>query len=221
MRDGMPQANSATSRPRVTSPRASLRTLPCSAVMRAAMSFLCPLSSSRKAKSTAVRLAREASAHSSHAAAADFTTSSTSEADARSSTPDCSPVAGLKTGDVRSAVPVHGCPSMRWVIRVGVLMAVSFGFRARQGWYAVWRAPGGDERGRRRPLVEVGADRVAHVGARLASAVLPGEDAGGDDAVEADSLQTGEELAEVDLALTDIEVLVHRDLRAGRVHDVA
>ena len=30
-----------------------------------------------------------------------------------------------------------------------------------------------------------------------------------------------EELLEVDLALADVEVLVHRDLRAGRVDDVA
>ena len=36
----MPQANSATSRPRVTSPSASESTLPCSAVMSAAMSLL-------------------------------------------------------------------------------------------------------------------------------------------------------------------------------------
>src|SRR6478735_1283152 len=235
MRCGMPQANSATSRPRVTSPSASESTLPCSAVMSAATSSLRSLSSSRKAKSTPARLASEASAHSSHAEAADVTTSSTSEAEARSSTPDCSPVAGLKTGDVRSAVPVHGWPAMRWVMRVGVLMAVSFEFRSRRRG----RVPGGrleegtsgfdsdaggsgrDERGRRRPLVEVGADRVAHVGARLTRAVLPGEDAGGDDAVEADALEGGEELGEVDLALPDVEVLVHGDLGAGRVDDVA
>ena len=132
----MPQANSATSRPRVTSPSASDSTLPCSAVMSAAMSSLRSLSSSRKANSTAVRLASEASAQPSQAPAALLTTSSTSEAEARSSTPVCSPVAGLKTGDVRSAVPVHGRPSMRWVMRVGVLMRVSFSCKLVQG-YAV------------------------------------------------------------------------------------
>src|SRR6476661_4056430 len=207
----MPQANSATSRPRVTSPTASDSTLPCSAVMRAPISSLRALSSSRKAKSTWARLASDASAHDSQAAAADFTASSTRDAEARSSTPVCSPVAGLKTGEVRSAVPDHGRPPMRWVMRVGVLMGVSFSDRLVQG-YAGCRASGGDERGRGVPLVEVGQDRVAHVGARLSGAVLPGEDAGRDDAVEADALETGEELLEVDLALPDVEVLVDGDL---------
>jgi hypothetical protein len=121
----MPQANSATSRPRVTSPIASETTLPCSAVMSAAISSLRSLSSSRKAKSTWVRLASEMlPPAASHASFAAVTTSSTSSAEARSSTPVCSPVAGLKTGLVRSAVPSHGAPLMRWVMRVGVVLTV-------------------------------------------------------------------------------------------------
>ena len=46
-RCGMPQANSITSRPRVTSPSASDSTLPCSAVMIAAIRSLCWFTSSR------------------------------------------------------------------------------------------------------------------------------------------------------------------------------
>ncbi len=42
--------------------------------------------------------------------------------DARSRTPVCSPVAGLKTGLVRSAVPSQGAPARRWVMRLGVVL---------------------------------------------------------------------------------------------------
>ena len=42
-----------------------------------------------------------------------------------------------------------------------------------------------------------------------------------DDAVEADALESGEELVEVDLALPDVEVLVHGDLGPRQVDDVA
>ena len=58
----MPQANSTTSSPRVTSPSASESTLPCSAVMSAAMSSLRSLSSSRKRNSTWVRLVSDGAA---------------------------------------------------------------------------------------------------------------------------------------------------------------
>ena len=47
-----PQANSITSRPRVTSPRASASTLPCSRVISAASSSLWELTSSRNANIT-------------------------------------------------------------------------------------------------------------------------------------------------------------------------
>ena len=55
----MPHANSTTSWPRATSPRASECTLPCSAVMIAASSSLRELSSSRKRKTTWVRALTE------------------------------------------------------------------------------------------------------------------------------------------------------------------
>src|SRR6266545_5465083 len=78
-----------------------------------------------------------------------------------------------------------------------------------------------DEGRRRCPAREVLGDPVPHEDARLPGAFLPGEDAGGHGAVEAGRLEAGEELAEVHLALADVEVLVHPDGRAGRVDDVA
>jgi hypothetical protein len=95
-RCGIPHANSATSSPRMTSPSASLRTLPCSAVISAAIFSRSRLSSSRNLNSTWVRLAREALPHSSrHAFRAVATTSETRSAEARSRSPVCAPVAGL------------------------------------------------------------------------------------------------------------------------------
>ena len=90
----MPQANSTTSRPRLTSPRASERTLPCSAVMMAASSSTRAFMSSRKANSTRVRWLSEAWRQPSKAAPATVTASSTSAAEARATWRVCSPVAG-------------------------------------------------------------------------------------------------------------------------------
>ena len=59
----MPQANSTTSSPRWTSPRASLSTLPCSSVIASAIRPTLAFTSSRKAKSTLVRWLRDASDH--------------------------------------------------------------------------------------------------------------------------------------------------------------
>ena len=78
IRCGMPQANSTTSWPRLTSPSASESTLPCSAVMIAASSSLRAFSSSRNANRTWVRLASDVSRHLGNAASAAETTSSTS-----------------------------------------------------------------------------------------------------------------------------------------------
>ena len=78
----MPQAKSATSRPRPTSPRASLNTLPCSAVIRRARSAWCWATSSRNANSTCTRLVSDIRRHSAAAAVAEVTTVSTSAADA-------------------------------------------------------------------------------------------------------------------------------------------
>ena len=85
------------------------------------MRSLSRLSSSRNLKSTWLRLASETLPQlSCQACFAPATTSPTRSAEARSSTPVTSPVAGLKTSLVRSAVPVQGLPAMRWVMRVGV-----------------------------------------------------------------------------------------------------
>ena len=101
----MPQANSTTSWPRVTSPSASESTLPCSAVMIAASSPLRAFSSSRNANRTWVRLASEVSRHAGKAAAAEATTACTSSSPAKATWADTSPVAGLVTSPKRPLVP--------------------------------------------------------------------------------------------------------------------
>ena len=116
----MPVANSAFSRPRATSPRASASTLPCSLVITSANSSVRACSSSRNAKSTAARRDSEASRHPAAAAAADATAASTSAAEARSTSPVCSPVAGLNTGPTRPDVPATTAPSIQCEIRVGI-----------------------------------------------------------------------------------------------------
>jgi hypothetical protein len=70
-------------------------------------------------------------------------------------------------------------------------------------------------------LVHVPLDLLAHKAARLIRALLPGEDAGRHDAVEADRGEGSEERVPVHLALADVHVLVDRHLRAGRIADVA
>ena len=77
-RDGRPQANSTTSRPRWTSPRASETTLPCSAEMTSASSSMRSTTSCRNANMIFVRALREDCDHDSKAAPAVATASSTS-----------------------------------------------------------------------------------------------------------------------------------------------
>ncbi len=98
-RCGIPHANSATSRPRITSPNASLRTLPCSAVINAAIRSLSRFSNSRNRNNTWLRFASEMLPHSlaPRHCLAPATTSETRSAEARSRSPVCSPVAGLNT----------------------------------------------------------------------------------------------------------------------------
>ena len=67
----MPTANSTTSCPRVISPRASDKTLPCSLVMISASSPFFLFRSSRKLKIIAWRLAREVSRHAGNAFVAE------------------------------------------------------------------------------------------------------------------------------------------------------
>src|SRR5918998_4219265 len=113
-REGTPQAYSTTSWPRETSPRASSRTLPCSAVMIAASSGLRSLSSSRKRNSTAVRLARDVSRQPGKAAEAAATAASTSSTEATATSPTTSPVAESVTSAVRPLVPSRRGPSVPW-----------------------------------------------------------------------------------------------------------
>ena len=94
-RCGMPQANSTTSRPRATSPAASLATLPCSSVMSFASSVAWVLTSSRKANRTVTRLDSDTRPQDLAASRATRTASSTSCAEAKSTVPLMWPVAGL------------------------------------------------------------------------------------------------------------------------------
>ena len=113
---GMPQANSTTSMPRMTSPCASENTLPCSAVMRAAISSRCSLRSATNRASTRARRIGGVSAHAGHAAAAVETARATIAASAMVTRRATFPVAGLKTSCVRAlstdtAWPPIQCPT--------------------------------------------------------------------------------------------------------------
>ena len=92
-----PQANSTTSSPRVTSPRASSSTLPCSRVISAASSSLWEATSSRKRNITWARLVSEAAPHSFAAFVAAWTARSTSPVVANGTRATISPVAGSLT----------------------------------------------------------------------------------------------------------------------------
>ncbi len=94
---GIPQANSITSSPRVTSPAASLSTFPCSAVI-----IICNFSRFCSTKSlnlniTRARLRGEVSDHAGKAVFAADTAVSTSLGLAKATLADCLPVAGLYT----------------------------------------------------------------------------------------------------------------------------
>ena len=126
IRCGMPQANSTTSWPRLTSPSASDSTLPCSAVMIAASSDLRAFSSSRNANRIWVRLASEVSRHSGKAAAAAATTALTSSSQARASWAVTSPVAGLVTSENRPPVPSKVAPFFQWCSVVAMIVSFSY-----------------------------------------------------------------------------------------------
>ena len=124
-RCGIPQANSTTSSPRVTSPTASESTLPCSAVMAAATSSLRAARISRNAKSTWVRRVSDEDRHSAKAPLAAATAASTSSGPARSTCAVTAPVAGSKTSPRRPAAPSQSLPPTQCVIRaVSLIRAV-------------------------------------------------------------------------------------------------
>src|SRR3954447_25502965 len=203
--EGTPQAYSTTSWPRDTSPRASSRTLPCSAVMIAASSGLRSLSSSRNVNSTALRLVSEVSRQPGKAAAAAATAASTSSVPARATSPVTSPVAESVTLAVRPLVPSRRAPSIQWGMRVGM--------------GASPRGSGGGAVGE--VLGDQLADGAEHPGAGLAGLVVPAEDTGGQDAVETGAGQGGEGLVKVDVPAADLHVLVDAGGVARRVGDVA
>ncbi len=125
-RCGMPQANSTTSCPRLTSPSASETTLPCSLVMILASSPLRALSRSRKANSTAERLANDVSRQAGNAAVAASITARPSSALPNTTSPVTAPVAGLVTGAVAALVPGKTSLFIQWLMVVGILF-LSFG----------------------------------------------------------------------------------------------
>src|SRR6266536_1585145 len=113
----MPQANSMTSSPRCTSPRASESTLPCSSETIAASSSIRSCTSWRKANSTAVRRDSDEFPQSSYAFAAASTALCTSAGSAYRTRACCAPVAGCHTGPVRVELPEVGAPAIQcWMV---------------------------------------------------------------------------------------------------------
>src|SRR5215203_4691558 len=117
-RCGIPQANSITSSPRVTSPMASESTLPCSAVRIRETSSRRSWTSSRILKSSSARFASDVARQAGKAAFAAATAAPTSSVVARSTSPVCCPSAGLNTGPARPDVPSTALPPIQWVMRV-------------------------------------------------------------------------------------------------------
>ncbi|MNP28695.1 hypothetical protein D3C76_1216760 [compost metagenome] len=101
----MPQANSTTSMPRVTSPWASVKTLPCSVVIIRARVSRCSFSSARNLNRIRARRSGGVADQAGNARAADCTAASTSAALARATLPITEPVAGLVTDCERLEVP--------------------------------------------------------------------------------------------------------------------
>ena len=93
---GMPQANSTTSIPRVTSPLASASVLPCSALISEASSSMRCSSRSLSLNRMRARRSGVVSAQPGSAACAALTAASTSAALANATRPAGSPTEGLK-----------------------------------------------------------------------------------------------------------------------------
>ena len=110
---GIPQANSTTSMPRVSSPRASESTLPCSAVMSPTISSAWASSSALKRNITRARWRGVVAAQAGRASAAAAMAERVSSALANATVPRSSPVAGLKTCPVRPECPTVGFPPMK------------------------------------------------------------------------------------------------------------
>ena len=113
IRCAMPQANSTTSIPRVSEPVASLKTLPCSAVISAASSSRCCSISSRKRNMMRARAGTGVCAQAGKAASAAAIAASVSGRSANGTRALTSPVAGLKTSPKRPLVPPTALPPMK------------------------------------------------------------------------------------------------------------
>ena len=85
--------------------------------------------SSRIENMSSARFASESARQAGKASFATETTRSISSADAKSTSPVCSPVAGLKTGPLRPEVPGTIWPPIQWLMRVagGVERSASWG----------------------------------------------------------------------------------------------
>ena len=110
---GMPQANSTTSSPRVTSPAASFSTFPCSAVIILARFSRLASTSSLNLKSTLARFKGVVSDQAGKAVLAATTAVLTSLASARETRADSVPVAGLNTIASLSLAPGMSAPSIK------------------------------------------------------------------------------------------------------------
>ena len=118
-----PAANSTFSMPREISPAASESTLPCSLVRIAASSPWRSTSRWRSLKNTSARLIRPVARQPGSAADAAAIACSTSPTLAKATSCCCTPVAGLKTGPVRSASatsrPLMKCRMrLMWILLV-------------------------------------------------------------------------------------------------------
>ena len=110
----MPQANSTMSMPRVTSPCASVKTLPCSAVIIAASVSRCWFSSSRNLFRMRARRIGGVSAQAGNAAFAAATAAFTSSTEPSATCRATAPVDGFQTGWRRPLVLATLRPLMKW-----------------------------------------------------------------------------------------------------------
>ena len=121
---GMPQTNSTTSRPRISSPLASENTLPCSRLIKAAISSACRSTSSLILNMIRARRNGGIPAHCGNAAAAAAIACSVTARLASGTRAATAPVAGSKTSFQRPpfspGAPGTIVPPMKWPRAVGV-----------------------------------------------------------------------------------------------------
>ena len=111
-RCGMPQANSTTSHPRISDPRASSSVLPCSREISSAISPACSSSSARYRNMIRARAAGGVACQAGSASWAACTAALTSADPPRRTCRATSPVDGLKTWPTRSDSPGTRRPPM-------------------------------------------------------------------------------------------------------------